>query len=194
MDRTGSRKQKIKDIAYLVISVLIVIALLVGISITKDDIFPFSEYKDSFWVALPYTIIIFLLVQMIFVTTIGMVRQCFISFTAIALSSFVSFQCTFAIISLPRDFPIHHGMSLFDEIGIDLCRPAGMVWANYGTRWPLPDANPVIFVVLATAFLTVFEYFWLRKRTEKKKALFFAILITSFVLCTALSIFMQIAY
>lgn len=106
------------------------------------------------------------------------------------MSSFVSFPCTFAVISLPRDFPIHHGMTLFDEIEIDLCRPAGMIWTSYGMCWPLSDDNPVIFIVLAIVFLTAFEHFWLRKRTEKKKALFFAILITSFVLCTALSIFM----
>lgn len=194
MDNVRFHKAKIKDISYIIISVLIVIALLVGIFITKDDIFPFSEYKDSFWVTLPYTIVIFLVVQMIFIITIGKVRQYFISFAATSLSSFLSFQCTFTIISLLRDFSIHHGMTLFDEIGIDLCRPAGMVWANYGARWPLPDANPVIFIVLAAAFLTALEYFWLRKRTENKKELFFAILITSFVLCTALSIFMQITY
>lgn len=47
IDGAGFHNVKIKDIAYI-ISVLIVIALLVGVFITKDDIFPFSEYKDSF--------------------------------------------------------------------------------------------------------------------------------------------------
>lgn len=52
----------------------------------------------------------------------------------------------------------------------------------------------MIFIFLATTFLTMFEYFWLRKRMEKEKALFFTILITSFILCMGLSAFMKVIY
>ena len=196
MDRTGSRKQKIKDTAYLVISVLIVIALLIGICITKDDIFPFSEYKDSFWVALPYTIIVFLVVQMSGIIFIGKVREHFMSVSAITLSSFGSFQLTFIIIAFCRNTPHGQAMNFFKSILFDLYWSAGLVWADYGSdiHWLYPDGYPIIFIFLATIFLTTFEYFWLRKRTEKKKTLFLIILISSFMLCTAVSVFMKINY
>ena len=194
MDNIRLHKEKIKDIAYIAVSVLVVIVLLVGIFITKDEILPFSEYKDSFWVAMPYTITIFLVVKMIFIITIGRIRQLLVSFVAISLSSFLAFQCAFISISLSKAFPLGGAITLLDRISMGVLWPSGMVWMNYGVRWPLPDAYPIVFVVLATAFMTAFEYFWLRKRTEKKKALFFTILITSFALCTVLSIFMQIKY
>ena len=197
MDNIRLHKEKIKDIAYIVASVGITIILVIGIFLTKDYTFPYRFVdKDTFWLHLHYIIIVFLAVQMVGIVFIGKVRKYFMSFTAISLSSFLAFQCTFASFSLFNAFPLGGNITLLDEIIMGVLWPAGLVWVDYGsdTHWLYPNGYPLIFIFLATAFLTAFEYFWLRKRTEKKKALFFTILITSFVLCTALSIFMKINY
>lgn len=197
MDRTGSRKQKIKDIVYITASITIIILLVIGIILTKNYVFPYHFVaKDIFWLTLPYIIVIFLVVQIFCVRIVGKVRKHFVSFTAIAISSFVSFQCAFISISLFHAFPLGGSITLLDKITSGVYWPAGLVWANYGGKieWFFPDGNPIIFIFLATIFLTAFEYFWLRKRTEKKKALFLIIFISSFILCTAVSIFMKINY
>ena len=197
MDNLRLHKEKTKDITYIATSVAIAIILVVGIFLTKDRVFPYSIVaQDIFWMTLPYIIIVFSAVQMVGVVFIGKVRKYFMSFTAISLSTFLAFQCTFTSFSLFNAFPLGGNITLLDEIIMGVLWPAGLVWVDYGsdTHWLYPDGYPLIFIFLATAFLTAFEYFWMRKRTEKKKALFFTILITSFVLCTALSIFMKINY
>ena len=197
MDNIRLHKEKIKDIAYIATSVAITIILVIGVFLTKDRVFPYSIVaQDIFWMTLPYIIIVFLAVQMVGVVFIGKVRKYFMSFTAISLSTFLAFQCVFATIALPRNIPPNHGMTIFSGVVVDLFYPSGLVWVDYGsdTHWLYPNGYPLIFIFLATAFLTAFEYFWLHKRTEKKKALFFTILITSFVLCTAVSIIMKINY
>ena len=188
-------KNNIKKGIYVVGSVFVAIALIFGAFFTKDDILPFTEYKDSFFVALPYILIFFLIVQMICIPLFGKTKEYFAIFIASPICSTVSFLCSFGIISLFRAFPIHKGMNLIDEVKIDLLsHPAGMVWANYGVRWPLPDLKPVLFFVFAAAILTALEYLLLRKNTESKKKLFWTILITSFLLCAATSAFMQFSY
>lgn len=197
MDKTTWNQNRIKNIAYITTSIIITSLLVIGIILTKDYVFPYHFVaKDIFLLTLPYIVIIFLAVQMFCVTLIGKVREYFISFTTIALSSLISFECTFVIIAFCRNVTQGQVMNCFKSIVFDLCWPAGLVWADYGsdTHWLYPDGFPIIFIFLATAFLTVFEYFWLRKRTEKKKALFVTILITSFVLCTGLSAFMKVVY
>lgn len=187
-------KNKIKKAAYIVGAGAIALALIFGVFFTRNDILPFTEYKDSFFASLPYILIFFLIVQMISIPIFGKVKEYFTLFITVPVCSAVSFLCSFGIISLLQAFPIHKGMNLIDEVKIDLSSPAGMVWANYGVRWPLPDLNPVLFFVFAAVILTVFEYLLLRKNTESKKKLFWTILITSFLLCAAVAAFMQFSY
>lgn len=64
--------------------------------------------------------IIFLIVQIFGITIIGEVREYFMSFTTIALSSFISFQCTFISISLFYAFPLGGSITLLDTIALGI--------------------------------------------------------------------------
>lgn len=193
------------NLIYLCLTFFILAILAYGLTTTFDTIFHHlgsAVDKDMFEQSKFYIISFVLIIQFLFLITLGRVKSkartfCITFFnTVISILMIIGIYAIDMIISSysksEPTYSIFMPSYLFGffprDLVINMFYPSCRIWGFHDL------IRPIIFIILGLLFMLPLQYRFLKKDTKNKKLLLWAICISSFICYSAVSFFFYFKY